>query len=282
MNIDPKIIKYLTQIYPGYKLKSQINEGEGSQTYVMDSNGSKQILRINNSNKGFFKDKLAYEKYRTSRLHVPKVISIDPVDDVFICISEYIEGTSYKKLNQNNRLKYLDDLFLLHLELGKVENLDINSNYSWKEFLLDVNKSSSWKMLASTTSFSIELANKLLDLIKNNLSLIPEKQNLVHGDFGYDNVIINQNNDLYLIDWEFSIMGDSLFDIAWLQFWSSGINYLDHYEKFARQKQIDISNFKKRIEVYSYYIALTSLEWYAESKNINRYSWLEDTVIKNI
>jgi len=280
MNIRFQLNTYLEDNFSGYKIISKITEGEDSETYLIGDNTKMLILRLNDSKLGFTKDKNAYENFKSDTLLIPQVIRIDSFGDQYICISEYIDGTSYKKLSTADSLIYTDKLFELHLELANTKKGHTFKKSSWKQHLLEAKKVSSWKKLSLTKKFNVNLAKDLFSKIENNLHFIIERQDLVHGDFGYDNVLINKDEKLYLIDWEYSLLGDSLFDIAWLQFWSFEINYLKKYKIFANNHNIDMNNFSERIAVYSYYIALTTLEWYAKSKDTSKYDWIEKIIVK--
>ena len=280
MNPYIKVQNYLEKKLPDFKIISRITEGEDSQTFLIENKSKKLILRINDSSFGFKKDKEAYENFKTDTLLIPKIIKIDSFGGQYICISEYIDGNSYKKLETSDRLKLTDKLFELHLALANTKVTRNSRESSWKQHLLETKDVSLWEKLALTKKFNVSLANDLFFKIESNMHFIEEKEDLVHGDFGYDNVLINKNKNLYLIDWEYSRNGDSLFDIAWLQFWSFEINYLEKYEAFARNHKIDLNNFSERINVYSYYIAITTLEWYSRSGNISGYDWIEEIIVQ--
>ncbi len=280
MTLNKKIKNYLDENFPQFIVTSEITEGEDSETFVIQNKDKRLVLRINSSQKGFLKDQEAYEKFNSNTLRIPKVIKIDSIDNTCICISEYIEGKSFEKFGINRRTKYTPKLFELHLQLSKQKNIETFKKDSWKTHLLKAKNIESWKKLAKTTQFNLDIAKKLFNNIEEKIDFITESENLVHGDFGYDNVIITKDENFYLIDWEYATVGDPLFDIAWMQFWSFDIDYLAMYKTFARENNIDLQSFTERIELCLNYIALTTLKWYAQSGKKSGYKWIEEIIVE--
>ena len=46
------------------------------------------------------------------------------------------------------------------------------------------------------------------------------KPYLLHGDYGFDNVLVDQGKISGVLDWANAKYGDFLYDVAWLDFWS--------------------------------------------------------------
>ena len=101
--------------------------------------------------------------------------------------------------------------------------------------------------------------------------LCPEERSLVHGDYGFDNVLSDGAKITGVIDWGGSKYGDFLFDVAWLSFWSREIDYKNLYLEHIKKKRIHIENFSERMLCYKLFIGLGSLSFYAYSGQREKY-----------
>jgi len=76
-----------------------------------------------------------------------------------------------------------------------------------------------WETLFSTTILEREAIDALMRTVETLLPFCPEERQLVHGDFGFDNVLVAEGRVTGVIDWQNARFGDGLYDVAWLDFW---------------------------------------------------------------
>ncbi len=99
---------------------------------------------------------------------------------------------------------------------------------------------------------------------------------LVHGGFGYDNVLVHEGQVSAVLDWQDARFGDPLLDVAYLDFWPSGFDQVELYESHCKRQGIVHENYSSRIRCYKYYIGLDAMRFLAKTDNRGAY----DHVIK--
>lgn len=97
------------------------------------------------------------------------------------------------------------------------------------------------------------------------LECCPEERHLVHRDFGFDNLILDQGRVTGVLDWAESRMGDPLYDVGWLCFWSEGVlEILPHFQ--APQPE-----FAKRLLCYTLHVGLSGMLIFTHLKDESAY-----------
>ncbi len=120
------------------------------------------------------------------------------------------------------------------------------------------------------------------ELYENGLSKILEltefcsvKRYLVHADYGYDNVLADKNGKITAIfDWEHSLFGDFVYDIAWIDFWCfrPENTYSKLYcEKYKSSERLDFENYDERLQCYKLFIGMTAAGFFSESNQKDKY-----------
>ncbi len=266
--------------------------GEGSQAYSFKVNDDEYIIRINKHNDhGFKKDEYAFVHFLTPVLPIPKIYKVGKInEELRYCISEKARG---KILNEFSAVelevllpKMFETLDAIHASnisgtsgYGKWEpedNAEGNAKYeSWEERLIAVDTFAKGHgggpSLFDTTflekSFWDPAHARLAELAK----LCPEERFLLHGDYGFNNVLSDGSDITGVIDWEGSAYGDFLFDVAWLSFWSYNLDYQKLYLVHAQKRGIALLNYDERLLCYKLYIGLSSMSFFAYSGQKEKY-----------
>ena len=123
--------------------------------------------------------------------------------------------------------------------------------------------------------FEKELYERGKTKITELVEYCPSKRWLVHADYGYDNVLADKEGNITAVyDWEHSLFGDFVYDIAWLDFWEfRGKNaYSKIYrEKYGSSKKLDFENYEERFLCYKLYIGMTAAGFFSESNQRDKY-----------
>jgi hygromycin-B 4-O-kinase len=101
---------------------------------------------------------------------------------------------------------------------------------------------------------------------------------LVHGGFGYDNVLIHEGQVSAVLDWQDARFGDPLLDVAYLDFWPSGFDLVELYESHCGKKGLSHENYRHRILCYKYYIGLDAMRFFARTENRGAYDQVVEIV----
>ena len=112
------------------------------------------------------------------------------------------------------------------------------------------------------------------------ISFCPEERFLVHGDFGFDNMLCGGNKITGVLDWSYAAYGDFLYDIAYLDFWPTQINLKEILLEHFRKQKVSLHNGKERILCSQIVIGLTSLNFFAKSNQREKYEWARDRLLE--
>jgi hygromycin-B 4-O-kinase len=259
-----------------------INGGEGSQAYSFSVGEASYIIRINKHRSlGFQKDEYASIHYTTNIIPIPKIYKIGKINnDLHFCISEKVKGKILTSFSNEERRQHVPELFNV-LDAIHATSIDTTVGYgswnaegqgentSWKEFLLEIDKfvksTPGVPGLFETTFLEKDFWDTTAARFMELVAYCPEDRFLVHGDYGFNNALAEGNTITGIIDWENSVYGDFLYDVAWLSFWSWDIDYQKLYLEHATKKGIVIENFNERMLCYKLFIGLRSAGFFAYS-----------------
>ena len=152
-------------------------------------------------------------------IKVPKLVEVTKIDGKWAVVWEYVEGTSLDILMEKNKGKeqqYLERFVDIQLEMHK---------HSATRLPLLIEKMER-KIKAS------ELDSTARYEILGRLASMPKHTKLCHGDFTLANVVINDKDEAYIIDWCHAAQGNASADAAqtYLLFRLAGnINMADKY-----------------------------------------------------
>lgn len=190
--------------------------------------------------------------------HVPHILctsnqSIEG-SPIYYIILEYIQGVELLSVYNNLSEQNLYDIgasisdFLTNLHSIRGEKYDIghyipiiaNHDKSWRtghELYWDYIYNGIIKLqLDNSLARLLELSDKY---IRNNLASLDYQSGpvLLHNDFHFKNIIIQNNNFSGVIDWECSQFGERDFELI----------HLFHWSLFPPSKDIDMTNIFKNI-----------------------------------
>ncbi|MEN9649391.1 MAG: hypothetical protein RL094_358 [Candidatus Parcubacteria bacterium] len=269
--------------------------GEGSQAYSFTSKDQEYVIRINKHHTlGFKKDEYAYTHFASPTIPIPKVYTVGKItSDLRFCISEKVKGdilTSFSHTEveslQPNIFAVLDSIHATDIKhtkgFGKW-NAEGNGEFdSWKQYVLTVDKyakgMSGVPGLFETTFLEKDFWDVAYARLTELLPLCPEERFLVHGDYGFNNMLSDGKDITGVIDWESSMYADFLYDVAWLSFWSKSVDYQTLYLEHLQKKGKTIEHFNERILCYKLFIGLSSLSFYAYSSQKEKYEKTKSTI----
>lgn len=193
--------------------KEKINKGWSADIkyLIKDDNNNKYLLRISSIDQ--YEKKLVefdyLKKLEKIGLSVCKPIEFGTCDDGVYIILSWIEGVDAQEyiLNLSNKEQYEYGI-IAGKELLKIHSLKAPSNiFDWEE---KFNKKIDRKIkMYEDCPIKIDKANNLIEYINNNRHLL-KNRNLVfhHGDYHIGNMMINENKELVIIDFNRADFGD--------------------------------------------------------------------------
>lgn len=149
-----------------------------------------------------FNEALNQARVEETGLNVPKVLSVEKIDDKWSVVTEKIEGKTLEQLmnDDNKNIKmYLERFVDLQLQINEKNAPLLNSMRD--KFKRQIN---SCKLLDATTRYDI----------LTRLEGMKKHKKVCHGDFNPSNVIVTSNGKLYVTDWAHATKGNSSADAA--------------------------------------------------------------------
>lgn len=268
---------------------TRLSGGEWSQAYSFLYSGQKYVLRWCKSSEAFEKDAFA-NQFNSLKLPIPAITLQGEAFVTFYAVSAFAKGNFIEALSATElelTLPALCGLFdtLRDTDLSPTTGYGLwntqgkGSHDSWKGFLLDVtndhtaNITHGWRQHLQTQPMLGETFNSLYEILEKNVDACPEARELIHSDLLNFNLLVLDHKISGVIDWQCSMYGDSLYDIAWFlyyapwypQFAEIGLceKILSHYKGAANQ----IDNIEERLCCYYLHIGLGSIAYNAFKKD---------------
>lgn len=220
-------IKEITDIFKLYDKHFEIfdfatiNVGCRNSNYKVNTNKGFFLLRICPLNDVSYKKEKIISEVFSGRIKVPKLlfVSDNNITERVCLIYEYVNGSSMQDM-LIQRGKFEDDIIK---QVAKSAAFIHNSNVvNSGEFDNDYAPFSMWYDLflekdIVTERIGIDIKERVKKLIgdkQSDLNIIDKYISFIHSDFRPANMIIDKNNNVWIVDWEFSGFGHSLADVG--------------------------------------------------------------------
>ena len=208
----------------GVRIDKTIYKDENKVIKCFDNNYTKaQVLN----------EALNQARVEETNLLVPKLISTTNKDGKWMIEYEYIEGKTLECLMVENKDKfdeYLENFINLQIRVHNTEVLMLNK-------------------LKDKLNYKIEQTNLLATLryeIRSRIEAMPKHNKLCHGDYNPSNIIVNDNNEYYIIDWAHAATGNASADVAFTY-----LEFMINYDQEKADKYLRVfCNKTKTDELY--------------------------------
>lgn len=272
---------------------SFIKGGEMSQAFSFKNAGNNYVIRINSKKYSYDKDRYAYKHFSSNLIPIPKIFEIGKFNrTLFFAISEKATGKNLEHFDHEVQER-LEPQLVSVLDAIHCTKIPDGSKYghwnadgvatftSWKDFILNYKDEvySNWENLYKKTFLEKDVIKQIFKNIQNLSGFLPEGKFLVHGDYGFSNVISNGEKITGVLDWGESIYGDFLYDVAWLQFWHDKISYEQVFKKHYLEKNIEVPNYFERLLCYQLRLGAGSIGFFALSGQKDSYIWTKNKLI---
>ena len=260
-----------------------LSGGEWSLAYSFVHNKKKYVLRWCNSSETFEKDAFA-GSFGCEAMPIPKISDVGIKFDTHYAISEFALGNFIEKVSVSELENTLPALFKLFDSLrnaniasttgfGGWDKNGKGSHTSWKEYLLDVKidhqekVTHGWYANLANSTLGTKIFDRLYAQLESLVDQCPEVRELIHSDLLNSNLLVSSSKISAVIDWQCSLYGDSLYDIAWFIFYAPWYPQFEavqlcqkamaHFESVAA----NTANIKARLLCYQLHIGLGSIAY---------------------
>ncbi|SHK16273.1 Phosphotransferase enzyme family protein [Anaerocolumna jejuensis DSM 15929] len=279
-NIKSMIKKIMDTVYPNYELLDKnitpLKSGWAGSVYafsiyVRNNNNRERkdyIIKLYSGNKkgaeGIEKESQALKFLAESGYNVPEYVGHDTLMNEFeypFMVMEQIKGKMFWDIYQEAETEQKKDMVItfsrllydLHKKDIKITKIDTMEEEPIK--LID-NELEEIKEILD--SYSIEKLRPIYLWLENEKDTVGDlSPSILHRDYHPWNIIIDQRNQPYVIDWVWGI-GDYRFDIAWT------ICLLERggFDSFAEEALTAYRELLgKEIKNFDYFKVLSTLRW---------------------
>lgn len=176
-----------------HSAKIEVLELDGIAYKVFDKSFSRTQI---------FYEAMLHTKAEEQGIRVPKIYGIEQIDDRLAILSEYIEGKTISELMEENPRK-------------KEQYLNI---------LLDTQLNINSHVVGDIVKLKHKIAREIKKLpmiddikkyeLETRLASMPKHSKLCHGNFGPENVMIDEMDKVVVLDWVASSRGNAAADVA--------------------------------------------------------------------
>lgn len=274
----------------------QLSEGNISQALAFETvDGVKQVLRIAPEDKDFRADQYAFQTFGGS-LPIPPIQEIGSFGEgTYYCVSDFVAGATSNKLSKEDMQATLD---VQNDTFAQIFNTSVAASHGYGGIDLATGNATHKSWQASLTSeladlgvdklrdharnigLDPSLVDKFVDQFNANLPYASEVRRLLHGDLGFDNLIVDKDKVTAVIDWAQMSYGDWMHDYAKFDFW-----WPDRYtapRTFADKYDLDAEHLPERIALYWAYTALGTISFADKFKSEKVTEWLHEHAEKKL
>ncbi|MFL5734063.1 MAG: phosphotransferase family protein [Chloroflexia bacterium] len=239
----------------------------------------------------FEKEAYAYEHFASPTIPIPRVVHLGRLGDVHFAIAEKSPGKSLLEIARSDYLalipKLIDLLDAIHqLPIGDHPGYGIFGGNgeafwpTWRAHLAFVREEEpkgdfyeGWHSLFQTSFLERDLFDTLYARMTQFLDSCPEDRYMVHGGYGFGNVLVDNGRITAVLDWMDARYGDFLYDVAWLDFWSPDDAWHDRFQQHYQHTGKPVHSYDERILCYQCYMALETFKFSAKAGDKSLYDF---------
>ena len=271
---------------PGATGVRQIGAGMFSRAYAFAAGPQSYVLRLNAWQEDLHKDAFAARNFSAPGLPIPPVLALGRFDEGhYYAITARCPGQNLDQMGEGRVCPIVPRLFdtlaaihatgvYAHQGWGLADGAGRGRFQSWQEALeafLNLKFEQTWHDLARDTFLEADLYAAWLREMEFLLPYCPEDKHLVHGDFGFDNVMSDGQQITGVLDWAEYGLGDFVYDVAYLDFWSKAIPYGALWQEQATSQGGAVPHYEERMRCYMLHIGLEGMRIAAAQGNEREY-----------
>ena len=281
-----------------------IEGGLIAQTFTFSVDGQEYIVRFDTNKMGANYAKEAYIvehfKFNSALVPIPAIIGVGQVPNLWYCISDKVIGQRLDRLSLEEFRQAMPSVLAT---LDAIHAVDVSgqSGYgvfddqgqgffsSWPVYLMFVREEErpdgffgKWHQLFETSFLERDVFERICTQMDRLLDSCPEERYVVHGGYGFGNLLVANGRVTAVLDWIDAKYGDFLYDVAWLDFFDPKRGYPEIFRANYVARDIAIPSYEKRLLCYQCYMALDGLRFFAKSNDPKGYQWVKERILNLI
>ena len=244
----------------------------------------------------FGKDEFISRTLASTRIPVPAVVMRGTHGDLHYAISRKLPGVQSDELSVEEFERLVPSLMDTLDEIHRVDISDV-SGYgpfdeqgvglypSWADSLSSVVEEGDensfygkWHRMFVDTFLDKGYFDDILARMTELMKYCPEERYLVHGDFGFGNVLAQDEKVTAVLDWAEARYGDFLYDVAWLDLGMPKMDFSSRFRDYYHSRRREVLNYEERIACYQFYFSLDSQRWYAKTGQREANEWMRGRI----
>ncbi len=277
-----------------------ITEGLIARTFSFCMDDQDYIVRLLGANMLAYYEKEKYigEHYASPRLVIPPIVHFGQSESFHYAISHRVSGRTLSRLST---AEYRQALPSVIETLGAIHQVDVSSTSgyglldgmgngtapSWRSSLSMIREEDpewdfygKWHVLFETTFLERDLFDKVYGRMVRLLEFCPDERYLIHGGYGFQNVLVHDAQVTGVVGWMDARYGDFVYDIAWLDYFSPQHNHAQLYSEYYMRRGLSIPNLKERLLCYMSYNALDGMRFFAKTNDASGYQWTRQRILR--
>lgn len=259
------------RLLPGATDFKPITGGEESLAFAIHTDRQSCVLRLNRSIEGFAKDDFAWRRLASPSLPIPAVIEIGFTDDGHAyCLAQLVPGVTLQELSPLELPPVLAPVAAVMDEIAASDASDLSGfgpfdaqgrgRYgSWWHYLTAVASPTLYDWAALEARIDRAVVDACLETIVAHAAHCPEVRQVVHGDFGSNNVLTDGRRITGVIDWSEAMIGDPLYDLANILFWRPWLACMERQARYFETVEPGRLRDVERLRCYQLRIGLEQL-----------------------
>lgn len=278
-----------------------VSGGQIAQTYGFIAQGERFILRFTqhmgaNLDKELFIERLL----ASSGVPIPPILHVGRLGDLHYAISRRMPGKPITNVPPD---EYEATIPALMQTLDAIHGADVSGTTgwgifsdagrgffpSWRASLAYIREDEpewdfygKWHSLFETTFLERDVWEALYARMVAMLDACPEERFLVHGGYGFGNVLAEGGRVTAVLDWLDAKYGDFLYDVAGLDFWAPELDFRDRFAAHYAERGIAVPRYAERVLCYQCYVALDALRFFAKRQNEASYRWVRERITSRL
>ncbi len=270
---------------------TQVSSGQISATFECTTTQRTFIVQFSKPNRaaGLGKERLFGERLRDAGVPIRRVVHDGEFAGLKYTIAEKASGRALSSLEPARFRAALPSVFRALVGISSVDMRGTHGygwfdsagngpDASWKAHLCRVAAEEpgmfygNWHCLFETTFLERDRFQAYFAKMISLLDAIEAPRLLVHGAFGYENVLVENDSVTAVLDWQDARFGDPLFDLAYMNFWPSGYDLLELFRQYRESSAFDLNGYAERLLACKYHIAMDSMRFFAKIGNRAAYA----------
>ncbi len=274
---------------------SPIEMGELSKVFSFVVEDKPYVVHFRKSGESL--DKADYmSKVYGDRLPIPSVVMSGKIDEIFFGISNKAEGKPISSYSVPEQKIILDDLakhFTTMSQIiidpskgfGLISPENSAHSKSWGAVIAGFFEEDQegfykdWTKLYTESFLEKPLFEEGYSVMMELIKYSPNTPQLVHGDFHLGNLLSNGKQVTGIVDWELSMYGDFMYDLAVLNLWSPYLDFPQKVRNLWLTNGSDIVNFEERLRSHTLFKAIDGLRFYAKQGAKPSYDFIREKVV---